>query len=175
MKVWDAIVRLSHGSLLAGVGAAWITSERWTAWHEPVGRAVLAVVALRVVWGFVGSPYARFAQFVRSPAHTARYTARLLHRREPRYLGHNPLGGWMILALLACLVGTAATGWLFSTDRFWGDEVLQAFHRALACLLLGLIAVHVCGVFFASVRHRENLVRAMLSGSKRAPCEHDVS
>ena len=175
MKVWDAIVRLSHGSLLAGVGAAWITSERWTAWHEPVGRAVLAVVALRVVWGFVGSPYARFAQFVRSPAHTARYTARLLHRREPRYLGHNPLGGWMVMALLATVALAGCSGWLYTTDAFWGDARVENVHNALAILLLVLVGLHVTGAIVTSARHRENLVAAMVHGRKRPPADDDIA
>ncbi|MBC7993522.1 MAG: cytochrome b/b6 domain-containing protein [Rhizobacter sp.] len=175
MKVWDAAVRGLHWVLAAGIAAAWLTSERWTRWHAPVGYGVLAVVGLRIIWGCVGSPYARFRQFVRSPADTARYAAQWLRAREPRYLGHNPLGGWMALVLWACVVGVGATGGLLNTDRFWGDEGMHSLHGALAWMLLALIAVHLSGVIFASVRHRENLVRAMFSGSKREAQESDVS
>ncbi|MEO8151570.1 MAG: cytochrome b/b6 domain-containing protein [Rhizobacter sp.] len=175
MKVWDALVRLIHWSLAIGIAGAWITSGTWARFHEPIGYAVLAIAALRLAWGFIGGPYARFCQFVRSPSHTVRYARLLLHRGEPRYLGHNPLGGWMVLALLACAVATAATGWLFTTDRFWGDDTVQSLHFAFAWALLGLVALHLCGVIFTSIRHRENLVRSMISGHKRAPDEHDVS
>ncbi len=175
MKVWDAAVRSLHWALAAGIAAAWLTSERWTRWHEPVGYAVLAVVGLRIVWGCVGSPYARYRQFVRSPAHTLHYAALWLRGREPRHLGHNPLGGWMALVLWACVMGVGVTGWLLNTDRFWGDEWMDQLHRALAWTLVGLIVLHVSGVIFASVRQRENLVRAMFNGSKRAAQESDVS
>ncbi|MBC7955195.1 MAG: cytochrome b/b6 domain-containing protein [Cytophagales bacterium] len=175
MKVWSLWLRLLHWSLAIGVAAAWMTSDNWARWHEPIGYAVLAIVSARVLWGSMGGRYARFRQFVYSPSHTARYAQQLLHGREPRYIGHNPLGGWMVLALLACVLGTAVTGWLFTTDRFWGDDTVQSLHLALAWLLLGLIALHLAGVIFTSFRHRENLVRAMLCGSKRAPVERDVS
>ena len=174
MKVWDLLVRLLHWSLAVGIAGAWITSGTWARFHEPVGYAVLGIAVLRLAWGFVGGPYARFAQFVRSPSHTARYTGLLLHRGDPRYIGHNPLGGWMVLALLACAIAAATTGWLFTTERFWGDDAVQSLHFTLSWALLGLVALHVCGVLFASFRHRENLVRSMFSGRKRAPDEHDV-
>lgn len=175
MKVWSRWLRLLHWSLAIGVAAAWTTSGSWARFHEPIGYAVLGLAAARVLLGFVGERYARFRQFVYSPTHTARYAQQMLHGREARYIGHNPLGGWMVLALLACVVSAAATGWLFTTDRFWGDDTVQSLHLALAWALLGLIAAHVAGVAFTSFRHRENLVRAMLSGVKRAPDEHDVS
>ncbi len=168
-------MRLLHWSLAAGVAAAWLTSGTWTRWHEPVGYAVLAIASMRVLWGFIGGRYARFRQFVCSPQRTARYALQLLRGSEPRYIGHNPLGGWMVLALLVCGLATAATGWLFTTDRFWGDDVVQSAHFALAWALLGLIAAHLAGVAFTSFRQRENLLRSMVSGSKRAPDEHDVS
>lgn len=175
MKVWSVSVRLLHWALAASVAAAWITSATWVSWHEPVGYAVLAVALMRVLWGFVGERFARFRQFVRTPSHTVRYAQQWLHGHEPRYLGHNPLGASMVLALLVCALGAAATGWLSTTDRFWGDDAVQSLHAALAWALLALIALHLAGVALASFRHRENLVRSMLSGSKRAPGEHDVS
>ena len=175
MKGWDLLVRLMHWSLAVGIAGAWITSGTWARFHEPIGYAVLAIAMLRLVWGFVGGRYARFTQFVQSPAHAARYTWLLLRRGEPRYVGHNPLGGWMVLALLACAIAAATTGWLFTTDRFWGDDTVQSLHFALACALLGLVALHMCGVIFTSFRHHENLVRSMINGDKRAPDEHDVS
>jgi cytochrome b len=96
-------------------------------------------------------------------------------RREPRYLGHNPLGAWMVLALMGCVIGLALTGWLYTTDRFFGDETVDAVHQVLAWTLLALIAAHLLGVIFTSLRHRENLVRAMFDGRKPAPRETDIA
>src|SRR5262249_31715504 len=98
---------------------------------------------------------------------------RVLAAHEPRHLGHNPLGAWMILALFACVGGLALTGWLYTTDRFWGDETVERIHVALAWTMLSLVVLHVAGVLLASLRHRENLVAAMFSGEKRDAHEGD--
>lgn len=175
VKVWDAPVRLLHWALVAAVAMAWLTSEVAVRWHEPVGWAALAVVALRLAWGVAGSRHARFGAFVRSPRATVIYVKALRHGREPRYLGHNPLGAWMVLALLGCVAATALTGWLCTTDRYWGDERMATLHLGLAWALPALVAVHVAGVVVTGRRHRDRLVVAMFSGRKRAPSTGDVS
>jgi cytochrome b len=172
--VWDPLVRIGHWAVVTGVALAWLTREGWRETHEWTGYAVLLCVAVRIAWGFAGPRYARFGQFVRSPAATLRYALDVLGRREPRHLGHNPLGGWMIVALLATVAATCATGWLYTTDRYWGEEWLANLHGALTDCLLVLAAVHVTGVAAASWRHRENLVAAMVSGRKRPPAPGDV-
>lgn len=164
-------MRAAHWALVACVVGAWLTRESV---HEWLGYAALGVVALRVAWGLAGPPYARFAQFVRAPARTFSYARALAAGRAPRYLGHNPLGGWMIVALLATVGLTAATGWLSATDRYWGAAWLQETHEALADALAGLVLLHVAGIAYMSLRHGENLVAAMLTGRKRAPREGDV-
>jgi cytochrome b len=174
-KVWDPFVRIGHWALAGGVALAWLTREGWRETHEWIGYATLALVALRVAWGLAGSRYARFSQFVRSPAATLRYAGEVLRRSEPRHLGHNPLGGWMIVALLATVAATGFTGWLYTTDAFWGVEWLADLHGRLTDLLLALAALHVLGVVLASRRHRENLVAAMLHGRKRPPSGSDVA
>jgi len=93
---------------------------------------------------------------------------------EPRYLGHNPLGGWMVMALLSMVAAAGLSGWLSVTDRFWGVAWVQELHEALANALFLLVGLHIAGVVFTSLRHRENLVRAMLTGRKRAPEPGDV-
>ena len=85
------------------------------------------------------------------------------------------LGGWMVLALMLCVIGLGVSGWLYTTDAFWGDESVEQVHRALAWALLGLVAVHVAGVLFTGWRHRENLVASMLDGDKRAPEGDDIA
>lgn len=175
MRVWDAAVRALHWTLVAAVAVAWFTADSRLVAHQAAGWAALAAVALRLGWGFAGGRYARLRQFVHGPRHTARYALAVLARREPRHVGHNPLGGWMALALLACTAAVALTGWACTTDRWWGDPDAVALHVGLAWTLLALAAVHVAGALYASVRHRENLVAAMLDGAKRAPGPHDVA
>lgn len=172
VKVWDLLVRTGHWPIVIGIVAAWFTRGKW---HEWIGYAVIAVVAVRVLWGLVGSRYARFAQFIHSPGNTLRYGKQILDHREPRHIGHNPLGGWMIVALLVTLSGVCITGWLFSTDRFWGVEWMEELHEWLTYFLLGLAAPHIGGVVFSSLRHKENLVASMLQGRKRAPEPQDIA
>ncbi len=155
MRVWDPLVRIAHWLLVASILAAWFARG---APHEWLGYAALAIVLLRILWGCVGPAPARFTRF----------------RREERYLGHNPLGGWMIVALLSAVILLAASGWLATTDRFWGVAWVQDLHAWLADLLVALAALHVAGVAYSSLRHRENLVAAMLTGRKRPPAAGDV-
>jgi cytochrome b len=174
VRVWDLPVRALHWGLVAAVATAAFTSEWFTRFHEVAGYAAMAVLAARVAWGVCGSRYARFTQFVRAPRATWRYARAMRAGREPRYLGHNPVGGWMVVALMACLAGLGFTGWLYTTEEFWGEPWLDRLHAALAWVLLALVSGHLAGVLFTSLRHRENLVAAMLSGDKAAPADDDV-
>jgi cytochrome b len=175
VPVWDRPVRLLHWLLVASVAAAWLTTFGLARWHEPAGYVAAAAVAARVLWGFAGTAHARFTSFVRGPAATRDYAARLLERSEPRYLGHNPLGAWMVLVLLAFVAALGLTGWLYAaTDMFWGEAWLERLHAVLGWSLLALVALHVAGVAFTSLRHGENLVRAMIDGGKAPPRPEDV-
>jgi cytochrome b len=133
VKVWDFFVRILHWSLVGGVFGAWITREGDDILHVQFGYLVLGIVAVRIIWGFVGFRHARFVDFVRSPRETISYLRSIIGRREPRHLGHNPLGGWMILALLATITGICVTGWLYTTDAYWGvawvGELDRSFDR----------------------------------------------
>jgi len=175
IAVWDPVVRILHWALAASIAAAWFTRHGGGVWHERIGYASLLIVALRVVWGWIGPRYARFGQFVRTPSTTLSYASRMLAQREPRYIGHNPLGGWMILLLLVAAALSGLSGWLYTTEAFWGAEWLENLHEALAIFLLVLVVLHVTGVVAASWRHRENLVAAMIHGRKRSPEGADVT
>src|SRR5262249_22879771 len=128
----------------------------------------------RLAWGWTGPRYARFGQFVASPARTLSYARAVIASSEPRYIGHNPLGAWMVVALLATAAAAGLSGWLSVTDRFSGVEWVQELHRALGNTLYALALLHVAGVVFTSRRQRENLVRAMLTGRKSAPRPGDA-
>lgn len=168
VRVWDPLVRVAHWTLVLGVLLSWLTGEGFGAVHEWLGYAVLAVVALRLVWGFVGPVNARFASFVSAPSDTLRYGRAVLRAREQRFLGHNPLGGWMIVALLSVVALVCVSGWLYTTDRYWGVEWVELLHARLVDGLIVLVLLHVAGVLHASWRHRENLIAAMIHGRKRA-------
>jgi cytochrome b len=173
--VWDPLVRVLHWSLAASIALAWFTRTGGGVWHERIGYVSLALLALRIAWGWGGPDYARFAQFVRSPAATLRYALFVLKGAEPRYLGHNPLGGWMVVALLVNAALAGLSGWLYTTEEFWGEEWLERAHDALAISLLALVALHVLGVIVTSIRQRENLAASMIHGRKRAPGPDDVA
>lgn len=168
VRVWDLVVRIGHWTLVTTVIGAWITHEGPAWLHEVLGYVMLAIVAVRLVWGFVGSEYARFKSFLRSPHETIAYARRVMAGTEVRELGHNPLGGWMILALLATAMVAGLTGWLMLTDAYWGVAWVEELHEISAILILILAALHVAGVVFTSRRHGESLVAAMLTGRKRA-------
>jgi cytochrome b len=174
IRVWDFFVRAFHWALSASFAVAWLSSENWERLHDAVGYAAGALVALRVVWGFLGPRYARFAQFVRSPDTVIAYLRAIKDGSERRYIGHNPAGGAMIVVLLVAIAGTAVSGWLLTTDALWGSAVLQHVHSLLAHGVLALVVVHLAGVALASLRHHENLARAMVVGVKRAAGPGDV-
>lgn len=175
VKVWDPFVRIFHWSLVSSFAVAWVSADDWSELHEWAGYAAAALVSARLLWGLFGARYAKFTQFVQSPMAVSRYLWAVIQGREKRYLGHNPAGGAMIVLLMATMAGLCASGYLYTTDTFWGVAWVEALHETLANLLLGLVILHVAGVVWASVKHRENLVRAMLTGRKRAADLPDVS
>ncbi|MDE2383762.1 MAG: cytochrome b/b6 domain-containing protein [Alphaproteobacteria bacterium] len=175
LRVWDPFVRLFHWSLVGGMAAAWFTSSIRSDTHQWIGLGVAALVGLRIVWGFAGSRHARFANFIKGPRVVLNYIGALAWGTERRYLGHNPAGGAMILVLLTDILITVLTGWLMTTDAWYGDDAMQLAHSAFAYSVVGLVIFHLGGVALASLRHRENLVRAMVTGQKRAPAPEDVA
>jgi len=169
IRVWDPLVRLFHWSLLAAFVAAYATSGDWEKLHIKLGYAVAALIAFRLVWGVIGSPHARFVDFIYPPKTVVGFLRDSLRFRAKRYLGHNPAGGAMVIALLATLAGISTTGYMMSLDAFWGAEWVEELHELLVNGCLALIALHVIGVVFASFEHKENLVKSMFTGKKRGP------
>lgn len=167
VRVWDPFVRVFHWSLVGLIAVTFVTGDRFERMHIAAGSTIGVLVALRLLWGFVGSHHARFDDFVRGPRTTVAYARAALLGRAPRCLGHNPVGGAMIVALLATIAAISISGVLMTTDAFWGSQWLEDVHEALAYALLGLVALHVAGVLASSLAHGENLVRAMVTGRKR--------
>ena len=167
VKVWDPLVRVFHWSLLTLFVIAFVTGDEREQVHIAAGYAIAGLLALRIVWGFAGPRNARFSDFVRSPREAIGYLRDAMLRRARRTIGHNPAGGLMIIALIVMLAGTCVTGYLLTTDAYWGSEAMEELHGALTYATVGLIVVHVLGVLAASFEHRENLVKAMITGRKR--------
>lgn len=168
VKVWDAFVRIFHWSLAALLLAAYATGDEIERVHIAAGYAIAGLVAARIVWGLIGPRHARFSSFVRSPREVVAYLRDVALLRAPRFIGHNPAGAVMIIVLLAMLIGTCTTGYMMTTDAFWGSKWVEEVHETMANLTIGLVVVHVLGVLVASFEHRENLVKAMVTGRKRA-------
>lgn len=175
VTVWPRWLRLGHWLLAGSVVLAFATHEADDELHELLGYLALSVAVLRLLMGWVTRlPQARFDHFVRGPAVTLAYARRVIAGNAPRHVGHNPLGGWMMLALLVNVLACGFTGWLFTTDRFWGEAWLEELHGLLGHAFLPLLALHVAGAIHASRQHRENLVAAMLHGRKRPAAPGDV-
>lgn len=195
IPVWDPLVRVFHWTLVISFCAAYLSegelfealqdrlSGEWLQLvHVWAGYLIAGLLLWRVVWGFVGPRHARFSDFVRGPRESFGYLKDALTLRAARYLGHNPAGGAMIVALLLSLAATIVTGLaLYGADKAMGplaallvessdatiDAIKEAHEAATNCTLL-LVAAHLLGVVWESLLHRENLVRAMISGRKRA-------
>jgi len=214
VKIWDPIVRIGHWVIVAGFFTAYLVEDEILSLHVWAGYAVGAVVAFRLVWGFIGPKHARFSDFAYSPSAIAAYVKDLPRRKSARYLGHSPAGGAMIFALLVCLIGTTYSGLeLYAVEenagplaalrgaepetaassgitidalearrsddsdsdsehgggRRGGDhEFWEETHEVFANLTLFLVFFHVAGVLFSGWVHRENLVKSMFTGVKRA-------
>jgi cytochrome b len=183
LVVWDPLVRVFHWSLVASFTVAYLSGEgEMLDLHAWSGYIIGALILFRLLWGLVGPRHARFADFVFTPATILAYGRDLLHGQAQRYLGHNPLGGAMVIALLLMLTLATITGIalygatetagplagiLRGTSHGFG-EALEEVHEFFSNLTLILVALHIGGVFVSSLLHSENLVRAMITGRKRA-------
>ncbi|MGY2735666.1 cytochrome b/b6 domain-containing protein [Sphingomonas sp. UYP23] len=174
VRVWDPVVRIFHWTVAGGVIANLTFLRHAESPHIYVGYAVIAALIVRLVWGLVARGHARFATFVPGPRRLVGYLAAMLAKREPRYLGHNPAGAAMIVLLLMLLATIGTSGWMMGLDAFWGVGWVETLHEIAANILIGAVALHVIGAIVESVRHRENLPLAMITGYKRAAEGTDI-
>ncbi len=178
--VWDLPTRLFHWCLALLIGVSWLTGEMGEMeWHMRSGIAILTLVLFRLLWGFLGSTTARFSQFVASPVTAIGYARGLLTGKTDRYLGHNPLGGWMVIALLLIVLVQASSG-LFANDDIFTEgplyhlvtkstsDWLTWFHKTLFNFLLAAAALHIAAAFFYLFVKKEDLILPMIHGRKQA-------
>ena len=165
--VWDVPTRLFHWLLVASFAGAFATgeSEHWRDTHALLGYTAGGLIVFRLIWGLLGTRYARFSSFPLSPQSVLSYLKSLKSGSPEHHAGHNPAGSWAILLILGLVAVTAASGWAVLAKI--GPEGLKDVHEALSNVTVALIVVHVAAVLASSLLHRENLVRAMLTGFKR--------
>jgi len=182
IKVWDPFVRIFHWLLVLSFFIAYITEEDFLTIHSFSGYTVLTLLVLRIIWGVIGTRHARFSDFTYSPQTIKAFIKDTLNFRAKRYLGHNPVGGAMILLMIISLLITTSTGiavygleeqagqlasWFTQKESFWG-EFFEEVHEFFANFTLLLVFVHVTGVIVESFIHKENPVKAMVDGRKRS-------
>lgn len=180
VKVWDPMVRIFHWTLVVAFLTAFLTEDEFLNLHVYAGYTVMGLLLFRLLWGFVGTRHARFSDFVRPPSVALTYLKELISFQAKDYLGHNPAGGLMIIALMISLLVTSISGLaIYGVEGFgplaewfyhygvWNDKWMEEIHEFFANFTLLLIVLHLAGVFLGSLLHGENLVRAMFTGVKR--------
>ena len=168
-KIWDPFVRIFHWSLvgLFTANALIVDEESWI--HEWVGYGVATLVGLRILWGLVGPHHARFSSFTPKPHDVTEQISDIATRRRRTHIGHTPLGALMIFNLLLTLIGISASGYMMTTNAFWGVEWVEEVHEVLVTWAEISIVLHIAAVLFESWRTGVNLPRAMVTGTKSVP------
>lgn len=180
-KLWDAPVRIVHWSLVVLIAFSWWASEDHLNWHRWSGYTILGLVVFRILWGFAGGGAARFSSFVKGPGQALAYARTLPERAPSNVPGHNPLGGWSVVALLAALAVQVATG-LFAVDidafeggplshlvSFQTGRAIAEIHELSFRVIQALVVLHVAAVLFYLVYKRTNLIGAMITGRRTFP------
>lgn len=172
--VWDLPTRVFHWLLVICFTGAWLTSEseRLQMIHYAFGYSAVALVLFRLVWGFIGTKYARFSQFIKGPKEMIGHAKGLLGGHQHIAPGHNPLGGIVMLGLMLVILLIGLTGY-WTVKEFLGDFMSEA-HEAIASFALGLVVIHIAAAVIMSLLQKENLVWAMLSGKKNGLPEQAI-
>ena len=172
--VWDVPVRVFHCLLVICFTGAWLSSEseRWAMIHYAFGYTACLLVLIRLVWGVIGTCYARFSQFLKSPKAVIAHFMAMLRGHPHHDVGHNPAGGLVMFALMLLILLIGFTGYL-SVKEFLGNFVSEA-HEAVASLALGLVIIHIIAAIGMSLIERQNLVRSMINGKKQGMPEQGI-
>lgn len=165
--VWDVPTRVFHWALVLCFAGAYLTAEEdgWMLVHVTLGYTLGALVLFRLAWGFVGTRYARFSNFVRGPQGVLAYLRSILRGQPQHFTGHNPAGALFIVTILVLAIPLVASGFLLYEEITgeWMEEV----HEVVANVMVALVFIHIAAVLVSSWLHHENLVGAMFSGCKR--------
>lgn len=169
VKVWDPMIRVFHWTLVVAFTANALVVAEDGKLHEWIGYLVLGLVLFRLLWGLTGPRYARFASFPPSLSGALGQLGEIVMGRNHRHLGHTPLGAWMIYNLLVTLIIVSLSGYLMTTNMFWGTEWTEELHEASVLWAEISVVLHVAAVLFESRRTGVNLPRAMVNGYKEFP------
>lgn len=174
IMVWDMPVRVFHWLLVICFAGAWLSSEseRWAMIHYAFGYTACLLVFIRLIWGLIGTRYARFSQFLKSPKAVLEHFMAMLRGHPHHDVGHNPAGGLVMFALMLLILLIGLTGYL-SVKEFLGNFASEA-HEVVANLVLGLVIVHIIAAIGMSVIERQNLVRSMVTGKKKGFPEQGI-
>jgi cytochrome b len=181
IKVWDLPVRIFHWSLASLFLVAYITEDHFMTLHTLAGYIIGGLILFRLIWGFIGTEHARFKDFSYPPTRVISYLKSVISFKAEHYIGHNPAGGAMVFALLLFVAGTVFTGLVAyggeqASGPFAGvmastpravEKAAEEVHEFFANFTLLLVLLHLTGVLLATLQHRENLVRSMVTGFKR--------
>ncbi|MBB5205058.1 cytochrome b [Inhella inkyongensis] len=172
VRIWDAPLRLMHWLSAICFFGAWLTAESdaLRPLHITLGLSLAGLMVMRVLWGLVGSPTARFAQFVKGPQAVLEHLQALVRGPIEPHAGHNPAGGWATLALIGLALAVSLSGWF----TWQAGEFYEDLHEGLATALLALVGLHVAAVLFTSLRSRRNLVAAMVTGQAELPSKAGI-
>jgi cytochrome b len=179
VKAWDPLVRVFHWSLVFFFLLAFATEDDWMNLHVWAGYTVAMLVGFRLLWGIIGTRTARFPTFVKSPRAAMRHLGGMMCGKAPHYLGHNPAAAMMVVALLASIILVAFSGMVLIAAEGQGPlagtffagisgEAMEEVHEFFANFTLLLVFTHVGGVVVSSLLEGENLVKAMITGRKKA-------
>jgi len=180
--IWDPLVRIFHWTLVLAFSLAFISEDDYITIHSWSGYTILSLLTIRIFWGFVGTKHALFSDFVFSKTKIIQFIKNTLSFKAKRYLGHNPAGGAMVILLMISLLITACSGliifaieenqgplvFLFSNVNSFGADIAENLHEFFADFTLFLIFVHIFGVIVESLIHKENLIKSMFTGNKKA-------
>lgn len=168
IRVWDLPTRLFHWSLVASFAIAFLTaeSEKLRDIHVVAGYTLAGLIAFRLLWGFLGGGYSRFAEFLPTPRKVADYLKSLIDGKPQHYVGHNPAGAVAIFLLLGFGMVAAASGW--ATYESVGGHLMEELHEGASNGMMAIVVIHIVGVVVSSWLHHENLVTAMITGWKKS-------
>jgi cytochrome b len=166
IRVWDLPVRLFHWMLVACIVVDYFVLTDGKDLHRWLGYSASALVGWRLVWGFIGSTHARFADFFPTPRRVTRHVRGLMSGHAEFHAGHNPVGALMMPTLLALVAALGVTGWMMSLDAFWGEDWLEDLHGVMADVLVALAGIHASAAIVVGRIERTRLVKAMFTGVK---------
>jgi cytochrome b len=164
--VWDLFVRAFHWSLVSCVTFNYFVLNDGKTTHQIVGYMAVTLVVSRIIWGFIGSRHARFADFFPTPSRLTQHIRQVKSGNHVATQGHNPVGALMMLALMATVLALGTTGWMQTLDAYWGEEWLQNLHRNIGNVLISLATLHALAAIVMGRMERTRLIKAMVTGIK---------